>query len=143
MAAGRFAGTTITERLGRHVAIRAGGLTSIVGVVLAVAGPWLVTAYLGAALWALGICLIYPAAISAAGETPNRPADAIAAVSTFGYGALLVGPPLIGVLADHVGFGQALLVLVILGATISALAPATRTVAVGGRIPEHPSRAPR
>ena len=126
MAVGRLAGTPIIERFGRAGAVRAGGLTSIAGVVLTVFGPALVTVYLGAFLWALGICLMFPAAISAAGETPHRPADAIATVATMGYGAFLVGPPLIGVLADQVGLGRALLVLVVLGAAISLLAPAMR-----------------
>jgi fucose permease len=126
MAAGRFAGTAIIERLGRDGAVRAGGLTSIAGVALTVFGPWLATVYLGALLWALGICLIFPAAISAAGEMPDRPADAIAAVATMGYGAFLFGPPLIGVLADHVGLGRALLVLIVLGAATSLNASAVR-----------------
>jgi len=126
MAAGRFAGTPITERLGRHGAVRIGGLTSIVGVALTVFGPWLPLAFLGAVAWALGVCLIFPAAISAAGESPDRPTDAIAAVSTVGYAGLLIGPPVIGILADHIGIGHALLVLPLLAAAISALAPAVR-----------------
>jgi fucose permease len=131
MAAGRFAGTTLTERLGRDGAVRAGALLSIAGVICTVAGGWVPLAFLGAALWALGVCLVFPAAISAAGETPGRPADAIAAVSTVGYGGLLVGPPVIGVLADHVGLGHALLALVLLAAAIGALAPAARGMGPG------------
>jgi len=126
MSAGRFAGTPVTERLGRAGAVRAGGLTSVAGVALTVLSPWLPLTYLGTALWALGICLIFPATISAAGENPRRPTDAIAAVSTIGYGGLLVGPPLIGFLAEHVGLGRALLVLIVLAGAIAALAPASR-----------------
>lgn len=126
MTAGRFSGTAITDWLGRQGAVRAGGLLGVAGVVCTVAGGWLPLAFVGAALWALGVCLIFPAAISAAGETPGRPADAIAAVSTAGYGALLVGPPAVGLLADHAGLGHALLALVLLAAAISALAPAVR-----------------
>ncbi len=127
MAVGRFAGTPITERLGRHGAVGLGGLVTVAGVTATVFGAWLPLAYLGVVLWALGICLIFPAAISAAGETPDRPTDAIAAVSTVGYGGLLVGPPLIGVLAEHVGLGRALLVLLVLAGAIAALAPAVRS----------------
>jgi MFS family permease len=126
MAAGRFAGTPIIERLGRHGAVRAGGLVSVLGIGLTVFGPSVVSAYAGAVLWALGVCLIFPAAMSAAGESPVRPGDAIAVVATFGYGGLLVGPPMIGVLADHVGLGRALLVLIALGVAIAVLAPAAR-----------------
>jgi predicted MFS family arabinose efflux permease len=127
MAGGRFSGTAVAERLGRHGAVRAGGLVSLAGVLLTVLGPGLAGAYAGAALWALGVCLVFPAAVSAGGETPDRPADAIAAVTTIGYGGFLVGPPLIGLLADRVGLGRALLVLCLLAGGIAALAPAVRS----------------
>jgi predicted MFS family arabinose efflux permease len=127
MAGGRFSGTAVAERLGRDGAVRAGGLVSLAGVLLCVLGPGLAASYAGAALWALGVCLVFPAAVSAGGETPGRPADAIAAVTTVGYGGFLVGPPLIGLLADRVGLGRALLVLCVLAAGIAALAPAVRS----------------
>ena len=127
MAAGRFSGTVVAERLGRHGAVRAGGLVSFAGVLLTVLGPGLASAYVGAALWALGVCLVFPAAVSAGGEAPYRPADAIAPVTPIGYGGFLLGPPLIGLLADRVGLGRALLVLLVLAAGIAALAPAVRS----------------
>jgi predicted MFS family arabinose efflux permease len=127
MAAGRFSGTAVAERLGRDGAVRVGGLVSFAGVLLTVLGPGLVAAYVGAALWALGVCLVFPAAVSAGGEAPDRPADAIAAVTTIGYGGFLLGPPLIGLLADQVGLGRALLVLLVLAAGIAALAPGVRS----------------
>ena len=127
MAGGRFSGTAVAERLGRHGAVRVGGLVSFVGVLVTVLGPGIGSAYVGAALWALGVCLVFPAAVSAGGEAPERPADAIAAVTTIGYGGFLVGPPLIGLLAEQVGLGRALLVLLVLAAGIAALAPAVRS----------------
>jgi predicted MFS family arabinose efflux permease len=127
MAGGRFSGTVVAERLGRDGAVRIGGLVSFGGVLLTVLGPGLAASYLGAALWALGVCLVFPAAVSAGGETPGRSADAIAAVTTIGYGGFLVGPPLIGLLADRVGLGRALLVLLALAGGIAALAPAVRS----------------
>jgi predicted MFS family arabinose efflux permease len=133
MAAGRFSGTAVAERLGRDGAVRIGGLVSFAGVLLTVLGPGLVVAYLGAALWALGVCLVFPAAVSAGGETPHRPADAIAAVTTIGYGGFLLGPPLIGLLADQVGLGRALLVLLVLAGGIAALAPAVRSRRLASR----------
>ena len=127
MAGGRFSGTAVAERLGRHGAVRVGGMVSFVGVLVTVLGPGIGSAYVGAALWALGVCLVFPAAVSAGGEAPERPADAIAAVTTIGYGGFLVGPPLIGLLAEQVGLGRALLVLLVLAAGIAALAPAVRS----------------
>jgi predicted MFS family arabinose efflux permease len=133
MAAGRFSGTVAAERLGRDGAVRAGGLVSFAGVLLTVAGPGLASGYLGAALWALGVCLVFPAAVSAGGEAPYRPADAIAAVTTIGYGGFLLGPPLIGLLADQVGLGRALLALLVLAGGIAALAPAVRSRRLASR----------
>ena len=127
MAGGRFSGTAVAERLGRDGAVRVGGVVSFVGVLLTVLGPGLVSVYLGAALWALGVCLVFPAAVSAGGEAPERPADAIAAVTTIGYGGFLLGPPLIGLLAEQVGLGRALLVLLVLAGGIATLAPAVRS----------------
>jgi fucose permease len=127
MAGGRFSGTVVAERLGRDGAVRVGGLVSLAGVLLTVTGPGLASAYLGAVLWALGVCLVFPAAVSAGGEVPERPQDAIAAVTTIGYGGFLVGPPLIGLLAEQVGLGRALLVLLVLAAGIAVLAPAVRS----------------
>jgi hypothetical protein len=48
-------------------------------------------------------------------------------VTTIGYGGFLVGPPLIGLLAEQVGLGRALLVLLVLAAGIAVLAPAVRS----------------
>jgi predicted MFS family arabinose efflux permease len=127
MAGGRFSGTAVAERLGRDGAVRVGGLVSLAGVLLTVTGPGLISSYLGAVLWALGVCLVFPAAVSAGGEEPERPQDAIAAVTTIGYGGFLVGPPLIGLLAEQVGLGRALLVLLVLAAGIAVLAPAVRS----------------
>jgi len=127
MAGGRFSGTVVAERLGRDGAVRVGGVVSLAGVLLTVTGPGLWAAYLGAALWALGVCLVFPAAVSAGGEEPERPQDAIAAVTTMGYGGFLIGPPLIGLLAEQVGLQRALLVLLVLAAGIAVLAPAVRS----------------
>jgi predicted MFS family arabinose efflux permease len=130
MAGGRFSGTVVAERLGRDGAVRVGGLVSLAGVLLTVTGPGLASAYLGAVLWALGVCLVFPAAVSAGGEEPERPQDAIAAVTTIGYGGFLIGPPLIGLLAEQVGLGRALLVLLVLAAGIAGRPGAGRPVAL-------------
>jgi MFS family permease len=91
-----------------------------------VLGPGLASALVGCALWGLGVALTFPAAMSAAGDTPGRSADAIAAVSTIGYGGFLLGPPIIGYVADIVGIDIALLIVGLLAAGIVLLAPALR-----------------
>jgi fucose permease len=137
MAVSRFGGTTTIERLGRAGAVRLGGLLAGVGVLATVAAPGVVGAFIGAAAWGAGVAVIFPAAMSAGGETPGRGPEGIATVATIGYGGFLLGPPLIGLLAQHVGLGSALLVLLVLAAGAVALAPAVRPPA---REPEEVGR---
>jgi MFS family permease len=77
----------------------------------------------GAAIWGLGLSVVFPAAISAAGDHGgDNAAGAISAVSTMAYGAFLVGPPLIGLLAQSLSIGTALRVVFVLALGISVLA---------------------
>lgn len=119
----RFAGTPAAAWLGRAGAVRAGGVLGIAGVLITVLSPWTPVTFAGALLWGAGVCLVFPAAVSAAGET-DRPAEAIALVTSIGYGSILIGPPLIGALADVIGMGTALLTLAGLAAGVAVLAPA-------------------
>jgi len=70
--------------------------------------------------------VVFPAAMSAAGEVPGRGARAIAVVATIGYGGFLLGAPLIGLLAYTMPLDRALLAVAMLVLLIAALAPAAR-----------------
>lgn len=134
MTGGRFLGTTTIERLGRVWALRLTGLVAALGVACTLALPGLASGLVGAALWGLGISIVFPAAMSAAGDASRRPADAIAAVSTVGYGGFLVGPPSIGFLAGTFGLGNALWFVSALALGIVALAAGTRHRTGGGDV---------
>lgn len=123
MALSRFSGTTLIERLGRARAIRLAGAVVLVGVVATLAVPGVYGAMVGVVFWGAGVALVFPAAMSAGGETPGRAADGIATVSTIGYGGFLVGPPLIGLIAHEIGLGRALWILPVLCVGILLLAP--------------------
>lgn len=123
MALSRFSGTTLIEKLGRARAIRLAGAVVLVGVVATLAVPGVYGAMAGVVFWGAGVALVFPAAMSAGGETPGRAADGIATVSTIGYGGFLVGPPLIGLIAHEVGLGRALWILPVLCVGILLLAP--------------------
>lgn len=123
MAASRFAGTGVIARVGRARAVRVAGLCAGLGVACVLALPGAPGIALGLVLWGAGVALVFPAAMSAGGEQPGRASDGIATVSTIGYGGFLVGPPLIGLLANEIGLGSALWVLVPLGVAIALLAP--------------------
>jgi MFS family permease len=123
MATSRFAGTNAIDRLGRARTVRIAGVVVTAGVVCTLTLPGVGGALAGVLLWGAGVALVFPAAMSAGGEAPGRAADGIAAVSTIGYGGFLIGPPLIGLLAQQWGLGHALWVLPVLGAGVVALAP--------------------
>ena len=99
MAIGRFTGGVVIQRYGRAPVLRIAGLLACTGV----AGLCLVNstliALLGALAWGLGLSVVFPSAMSAAGEVPGRGSRAIAVVATIGYGGFLLGAPLIGFLA--------------------------------------------
>lgn len=126
MAASRGAGTWTIAVLGRGRAVRLSGLLALVGVALLLLSPVTGGAYVGAALWGLGTAIVFPAVISAAGDSSRRPADAIALVTPMGYSGFLFGPPLIGLLAHSFGLERALWTVGALAAVMVALAGATR-----------------
>jgi fucose permease len=126
MAAGRLLGTPMIERLGREGTLRLAGVLTAVGIGVTVGAPMVAGAYAGAAIWGLGVAVIFPAAMSAGGEVPGRSSEGIAVVSTIGYAGFLLGPPVIGVIANSLDLGRALLVLLVLAAGVLALAPALR-----------------
>jgi MFS family permease len=103
--------------------VRIAGVLAALGITAALGLPAMPGILIGIAFWGVGTALVFPAAMSAGGEQPGRAADAIAAVSTIGYGGFLIGPPLIGLLAQQVGIGTALWILPALAIGIVILAP--------------------
>jgi MFS family permease len=123
MVAGRLLGDRVTARFGPVVLVRAGAAISAagLGISLAVAHP--AAALVGFACAGLGFSIIFPTALSAAGRTQDSATGpAIAAVATAGYFGFLVGPPSIGFVAEGVGLGGALFIVVALSAAIVVLA---------------------
>ena len=74
-------------------------------------------------MWGIGTGLVYPAGMSASGETPGRSAEAISLVSVIGYAGFLVGPPIVGIIAQYIGLSHALWVVVPGAIAIAVLAP--------------------
>jgi predicted MFS family arabinose efflux permease len=105
MAAGRFVGDALRQRLGATWVLR-GGMTSvatILGIVLVRADP--VIAVIGYTLMGLGIANALPILTSAAARISPT---AVAVVSAVGHIGFTAGPPVIGVLADRLGLPIAL-----------------------------------
>lgn len=113
MVLGRLFGDRLRLRFADVALVRALGLLAIAGMLLALFGGSVWISVAGFALVGLGLSVVVPILIGAAGNRPDiEPSSGVAAVASFGYGGLLLGPPLIGLLAEHVGLRLALLVVV-------------------------------
>jgi MFS family permease len=93
-----------------------------------------VPAMIGFALCGLGIANAVPLLFSAAGRLePAGPS--LAAAFTLGYTGFIVGPPVLGILADQVGLPKTLSLLLLAALAVAVL---------GGRAtaPKRPDRSP-
>ena len=130
MVLGRLAGGPLASRVAAGQLMRGGGLLAAIGVVVCIAAPGGTGALAGFAVIGLGLAVIFPLAISAAGQTAGEHASAraVAAIATAGYSGFLVGPPIVGLLASLFGLRAGLAVLIVLGAIIAlvSLRPETR-----------------
>lgn len=139
MTTGRFTGGPLLVRYGPAAVVRASAVVAAAGVALVVFSSSALLAGAAVVLWGLGASLGFPVTVSAAGEGAGaREATArVAAVSTAGYAAFLVGPPSLGFLADHVGLRSAMIVVLVLlaGAALITGALRRRTVSPVAEVP--------
>ncbi len=126
MTIGRFAGTVLLDKYGRVVVLRAGAALAVIGLGLFVFAPSAEMALAALVLWGLGSALGFPVAMSAASDDPEHAAARVSVVSTVGYGAFLGGPPLLGLLAEHVGVLHSLLAVLLLLVAAFLLTPVVR-----------------
>lgn len=110
MTVARMVGGSFVERYGRVATLRATALLVVAGVLAVVTSPGIPGALGGALCWGFGASLGFPLGMSAAGDEERRAAARVSVVSSIGYTAFLGGPPLIGLLADHVTVRHAILV---------------------------------
>ncbi|ERM82300.1 hypothetical protein P872_18595 [Rhodonellum psychrophilum GCM71 = DSM 17998] len=101
MATGRFVSDKLTNRFGKIIILRISGLLIFTGLSLSVAFPVIQVATLGFLLVGFGVASIIPVAYSIAGRSKlYSPGIALALVSTISFFGFLIGPPLIGFIAD-------------------------------------------
>lgn len=81
------------ERLDRVCS--AGAWLALVGIPVAVLAPQPGAVYVGAALWGVGVSVIFPVVLSVAGAQSDR-GSTVAVISSIGYGASMLGPAALG-----------------------------------------------
>lgn len=126
MTTARWFGTTLLDRYGRVVTLRALAALSVVGLVVFIVGHVLAVAFLGVLLWGLGASLGFPTGMSAAADEAAAAAGRVSVVASIGFLAFLAGPPLIGFLGDQFTVLHALTAVVLVLVISMLLAGALR-----------------
>ena len=126
MTVGRWFGPGLLDRFGRVPVVRALAVIALAGLLLFIFGPNTPTAFVGALLWGTGASLGFPVGMSAASDDPAKAAGRVSVVASIGYCAFLGGPPLVGLLGDHVSVLKALIAIAVLLTVAFLLAGAIR-----------------
>jgi MFS family permease len=117
MMLGRLFGDRLTLRLGPAPIVRGGAAVAATGLALPLLVPTVAMSLTGFALVGLGLSIIFPVVLSAAGRVPSvRPATGLAGTTATGYVGFIAGPPIIGFVAEASSLRLALgLVLACIG----------------------------
>jgi fucose permease len=113
MTAMRLLGTALLDRWGRVPVLRLSAGLALGGLLVFGLVDNLAIALVGVVAWGMGAALGFPVGMSAASDDPRRAAPRVAVVATIGYSAFLAGPPLLGMLAEYVGYRQSLLAITV------------------------------
>ncbi len=135
MAIARLSGDAVNRKIGAGALLRAG--TALVAITLG--GVLLIghtiPAVVGFILCGLGIANAVPLLFSAAGRI-DPPGPSLAAAFTLGYTGFIVGPPLIGVLADRIGLPQTLAFVILALVAVTVLGGRAVGGTTRGALPE-------
>jgi MFS family permease len=123
MLGARLAGDKLKARHGARRLVTSGAMLGAAGLFFAVLSPNALFALGGFAVAGLGLSLVFPFVFSAAGA--QGPA-ALAAVASMAYSGSLMGPPVIGAIAQGLGMQAAIGYIGALALAISFVAKRSR-----------------
>ncbi|KAA9000009.1 MFS transporter [Affinibrenneria salicis] len=126
MTLGRLTGDRLIDRLGRYAVMMSGSLCAALGLAVAISFSSAVMSVIGFLMIGLGASNVVPILFNAAGNQKAMPASlAIASITTVGYAGILVGPTLLGLIAQaaslSVAFGCVAALLLIVTASARAI----------------------
>lgn len=128
MTIGRLLADRLVARFGSMAILRHGASMAAVGITLVALGPWMWAAFVGWALFGLGLSGTVPQLFSAAGHADPAAAGAnVSRVAGLGYVGMLAGPAVIGWLTHVVALNHAFVLLTLLCVTTAVAAGVLRT----------------
>jgi MFS family permease len=123
MTFGRLFGDIVVNSLGSRKVIAIGAILSAAGLLIAVAAPTWHISLVGFALVGAGVSNLFPVLVSMCARQKIVPENiAVPAVLTLGYAGILMGPAIIGFLANFIALTGTFVILAImlLGISITA-----------------------
>lgn len=124
MVAMRLCADRLVFRFGPVAVARISGLVAALGILCVTGVASFGAALVGFALMGMGYAALVPLAFSRAAADPDvPPGQGIASVATLGYGAMLLGPPAIGQIAELASLRVAFMGLGAFALAVAVLAP--------------------
>ncbi len=122
MAAGRFVADKVVMKIGSKKVLQYSGVVIAAGLALAVIFPTVTMATVGFMLVGFGVSSVVPIVYSRAGQSKTLNAgQALAAVSTVGFAGFLIGPPMIGFVAEASSLRWSFAVIALIGLLTSVM----------------------
>ena len=104
MATGRFVGDRFVMKFGKKLILQISGILISTGLFTAVLFPYLIPCVIAFMLVGIGVSTVVPTLFSIAGKNPNLPPqESITIVSSVSFLGFLMGPPIIGYIAEVFG----------------------------------------
>ena len=128
MAGTRFIADSLSHRFGLKKILQVSGMLSATGLLLSVIFPFFIPATIGFFLVGMGVSSVVPLVYSQVGKSSTlAPGAALAAVSTLGFIGLLIGPPMIGIIAGATSLRVSFIIVACMAVAVTILA-STRAV---------------
>lgn len=122
MAGTRFVADKLTHRIGLKKILQLSGVFTALGLMISVIFPTLEIAIIGFLLVGVGVSSVVPLVYSAVGKSKTlSPGVAISAVSTLGFLGLLLGPPIIGLIAGATSLRVSFALMAMMGIFVTIL----------------------
>lgn len=128
MAGGRFLGDGLINKFGRERVMQISGVMISAGLFTAVFLPYIIPCTIAFMAVGLGVATIVPTVYSIAGKNPTvPPGEALTIVSSVSFLGFLMGPPVIGHVAQNFGLQFSFAFIGIFGVLIAFMVSKIRT----------------
>lgn len=127
MAGMRFMADGLSNRFGLKRILQASGMMTTLGLLVAVLMPQMMTSLIGFFLIGMGVSSVVPLVYSAAGKSKTLSSGtALTAVSSLGFMGLLIGPPIIGFIAEATSLRVSFLAITVMSLAVVAFSSLMR-----------------